>query len=351
MLCPNKEGGFKQTVNGQWAHLLCAIWINETWVSNTVFMEPIDGIESIPKQRWRLICSLCKKRAGACIQCSKSSCYTAYHVTCAQQNGLYLKLGTDSGATTTEDSGGANISYCEKHSRQALGVEEDESRIASEELPEQGRQKKRKLIAHGSRRESTSGLGDADDSFASAYSNRASTSTSALKGKRAESPPKKKKKEKRKGPKIETPIIPLYVHQRVWDYIKPLRCSKKRAFVAQVERYWSILRRRRRGAPLLNRLHLEPWTASAGAPREATDLQREETLQLTIQLRMDLEKIRQVMELVRKREEQKLRKAHLVKQVIDAILFPQTNVFRATLREIQRYFALLVANLILRTTS
>lgn len=295
-------------------------------------MEPIDGIESIPKQRWRLICSLCKKRGGACIQCSKSSCYTAYHVTCAQQHGLYLKLGTDSGATTTEDSGGANISYCEKHSRQALGImEDDEERKPSEELAEQSKNKRRKLISHGSRRDSSiSVLGDADDSFASQPgSSRAQGKLAAL-----ESPPKKRKK--RKGPKIETPIIPLYVHQRVWDYIKPLRCSKKRAFVAQAERYWSIMRRRRRGAPLLSRLHLEPWTASAGAPREATDLQREETLQLTIQLRMDLEKIRQIMELVRKREEQKLRKAHLVKQVVDAVLFPQTNFFRAVLWEIQK---------------
>lgn len=48
-------GAFKQTTTGHWGHLLCAIWIPETGVSNTVYMEPIDGVENIPKSRWKLV--------------------------------------------------------------------------------------------------------------------------------------------------------------------------------------------------------------------------------------------------------------------------------------------------------
>lgn len=331
VLCPNKEGAFKQTVNGQWAHLVCAIWINETWVSNTVFMEPIDGIESIPKQRWRLICNLCRKRAGACIQCSKSSCYTAYHVTCAQKQGLYLKLGTSSGATTTEDSGGANISFCDKHSHQLKADEDDEEDVPVEET-ERSR-KKRRLLSHGQRHASSTPAEDPEASTSQHVSMSKGKSTALSKSVEPESP---KKKKKRKGPKVEVPIIPRIVHDRVWDYIKPLRLTKKRAFVAMAERYWSLLRKRRRGAPLLKRLHLEPWTASAGAPREATDLQREQTLQLTIQLRIDLDKVRHALELIRRREEYKLQRAKLIKDVVDKIFFPQTALFRATLTEIRK---------------
>ena len=97
VLCPNSYGAFKQTTTGQWAHLLCAIWVPETGVVNTVYMEPVDGLEAIPKSRWKLVrcptanettnfardrvscvdgsslseqlCYLCKKRVGACIQC------------------------------------------------------------------------------------------------------------------------------------------------------------------------------------------------------------------------------------------------------------------------------------------
>lgn len=55
ILCPNEGGAFKQTVSGDWVHLLCAIWIPETSVANEVFMEPITGVEKISKQRWRLV--------------------------------------------------------------------------------------------------------------------------------------------------------------------------------------------------------------------------------------------------------------------------------------------------------
>ena len=55
VLCPNEGGAFKQTVQGHWVHLLCAIWVPETRVANDVFMEPITGIDKISKQRWRLV--------------------------------------------------------------------------------------------------------------------------------------------------------------------------------------------------------------------------------------------------------------------------------------------------------
>lgn len=55
MLCPNEGGAFKQTVNGEWVHLLCAIWVPETRVANEVLMEPITGVERINKQRWKLV--------------------------------------------------------------------------------------------------------------------------------------------------------------------------------------------------------------------------------------------------------------------------------------------------------
>ena len=45
--------------------------------------------------RWSLICSLCRERSGACIQCSVPKCKTAFHVTCAFQHNLDMKANFD----------------------------------------------------------------------------------------------------------------------------------------------------------------------------------------------------------------------------------------------------------------
>lgn len=325
-------------MNGQWAHLLCAIWINETCVNNTVYMEPIDGIEAIPKQRWKLICNLCRKRTGACIQCSKSSCYTAYHVTCAREHGLDMRLGTSSGATTADGSPGPNVSYCDKHSKKKKRKDSDDNdrRDVSEELevPPSARlldrkKKGMKLQSYGDRHGSSTPLSasfvDPDDSFASGSRENSIT---------FDVPPP------RPGAgtiaPAELPVVPRYVYDKVWDYIRPLKCQKKKATVALICRYWSLKRLDRRGAPLLKRLHLEPWTAASGS-RDATDVERGETLQMILLLRKDLERVRNIVELTRRRESEKLRRAHLFKHVIDRIVYPRSAFFRGYLHRLQAY--------------
>jgi NuA3 HAT complex component NTO1 len=60
------------------------------------------------------------------------------------------------------------------------------------------------------------------------------------------------------------PLVPALIVDRIMHYIGKVTIRKKADFILMMCRYWSLKREARRGAPLLKRLHLEPWTASAG---------------------------------------------------------------------------------------
>ncbi|XP_076360069.1 uncharacterized protein LOC143252199 isoform X2 [Tachypleus tridentatus] len=115
ILCPNKGGAMKTTRSGRkWAHVSCALWIPEVSIGNVDKMEPITKISEISPSRWSLLCSLCRERVGACIQCSVKTCKTAYHVTCAFKNNLDMKAIMED---EKDDDGVKLRSYCQKHSQ------------------------------------------------------------------------------------------------------------------------------------------------------------------------------------------------------------------------------------------
>ncbi|XP_043927786.1 protein Jade-3 [Protopterus annectens] len=112
LLCPKRGGAMKATKTGtKWAHVSCALWIPEVSIACPERMEPVTKVSRIPPSRWALICSLCKLKTGACIQCSVKSCITAFHVTCAFEQNLEMKTVLDEGDEVKFKS------YCLKHSK------------------------------------------------------------------------------------------------------------------------------------------------------------------------------------------------------------------------------------------
>ncbi|CEM15557.1 unnamed protein product [Vitrella brassicaformis CCMP3155] len=93
VLCGRSDPqGFKPTDDGRWVHLRCALWTPETVVLDTDRQEPVSGLGSIAKGRWRLRCCICGVKGGAPIQCANRGCAVAFHAFCHKKAGLRMEL-------------------------------------------------------------------------------------------------------------------------------------------------------------------------------------------------------------------------------------------------------------------
>ena len=60
-LCPVSGGALKPAEGDDlWCHAACMQWIPEVSVKDVTRMEPVCHIKSIQKERWDLMCCICK---------------------------------------------------------------------------------------------------------------------------------------------------------------------------------------------------------------------------------------------------------------------------------------------------
>ncbi|KAJ5086075.1 hypothetical protein N7532_010846 [Penicillium argentinense] len=75
----------KRTAGNNWAHVMCSLWTPEIKYGDAKELEPAEGFGTIPKDRWRQVCKICKSSKGACIPCHSTGCNVQVHVGCAFQ--------------------------------------------------------------------------------------------------------------------------------------------------------------------------------------------------------------------------------------------------------------------------
>uniref|UniRef100_A0A803WC26 Bromodomain containing 1 n=2 Tax=Ficedula albicollis TaxID=59894 RepID=A0A803WC26_FICAL len=308
VLCPNKGGAFKKTDDDRWGHVVCALWIPEVGFANTVFIEPIDGVRNIPPARWKLTCYLCKQKGvGACIQCHKANCYTAFHVTCAQKAGLYMKMEpvkelTGSGTTFSVKK----TAYCDVHTPPGCT--------------------RRPLNIYGEA-EIKNGVCRKDGSV------RTARSTSKIR--------KKTKKAKKTVvepctvmPTVSAPYIPP---QRLNKIMNQVAIQRKKHFVERVHSYWLLKRLSRNGVPLLRRLQSSLQSQRNTQQREDDEEMQalKEKLKYWQRLRHDLERARLLIELIRKREKLKREQVKIEQVTMELQLIPFTVLLRSVLDQLQ----------------
>ncbi|KAK5084326.1 hypothetical protein LTR05_005402 [Lithohypha guttulata] len=316
IFCPNEGGAFKQTNNSKWAHLLCATWIPEVTIGNPSLMEPITDVEKVPNSRWKLSCYICKQNMGASVQCSDARCYEPFHLTCARQAGLYLKMKLGGGQNTLMDSTQLRA-YCHKHSPADWKAEHRTDRAFEKAV---------RYFRHH-----FAGQIWADSKSSALAMTDTTSSFNAEQGPRLTLTNKKGTKAKSiwRLPS-GAPVIPEVILKTIEESLQKLGVHKRNQYVTEICKYWTLKREARRGAALLKRLQLQMETFSSfevtrrdyramGAAGRARLERRIEFAEL---LAKDLERIRAICDQVMKREEQKLEEARLLQQVVDTIYFP-----------------------------
>lgn len=260
LFCPNEGGAFKQTNTNKWGHLLCAIWIPEVGLSNSVYMEPIDNIENVPKSRWKLTCYICRRRQGACIQCDNKNCFVAFHVTCARWARLCMRMKSHS----SHYDGVVFKAYCDRHTprdyREQIDVEANVR--AAQAFFESSRRDKSGGHRVPRQRYVDTELAQERLVVEDSKKSNKKKSRSNLKANAVAQllPSSKAARAHQHQYSAGAPIVPSYIISK----IEELRCIKqasqlrqKKQVITSICRYWSLKRESRRGAPLLKRLHLE----------------------------------------------------------------------------------------------
>lgn len=337
IFCPNTDGAFKQTNSSKWAHLLCAMWIPEVSLGNHTFMEPVMEVEKVPKTRWRLTCYICNQRMGACIQCSNKNCYQAFHVTCARRCRLFLKMKNSQGALAVLDGTLPLKAFCDKHCPQDYAKENEVGRATRDAKRFYKRTMKGRIWA---------------DSQASALQ-LAATHRNAM----TEHPPDESQMtgakvsavlaDKKKGQPAKNiwklpsgaPIIPQVVFDVVESALSRFPIRKRKDFVAEACRYWTLKREARRGAALLKRLQLQMETFSsmeltrrnfaAMGPSGKARLTRR--IEFCRGLIKDLEQLKGLSDALVQREADKFEVAEMEQDFVDTCYFPVFKVLQPVL--------------------
>ncbi|KAJ2728979.1 hypothetical protein IW152_005787 [Coemansia sp. BCRC 34962] len=369
VLCPQTGGAFKKTTTNKWAHLLCALWIPEVGIANSVYMEPIDSIDQIPRSRWKLYCNLCHRKVGACIQCSQKQCVTAFHATCARKARLSMSVRAD---RRTGDT--VFRVFCERHTPLS------HTQTIDLAAPLKGLSNKRRKAVGAGGTATPLALSAVSSDLASMLARNGSSSSNGARlsltaeggstpsngvsaGRWPESAVKLVSNADKEvaelfwratgdGGSIEEndeaslqltmrifnpdhPVINDYAFRQILDraHLSRMNQQHRMRIATSVCRFWALKRFVRHGAPLLKRLHLEPWTASATKQR-ASEMAEEQRQEFMRRVRTDLERVRMLVESVRRRERDKLRRAKVQVEYLQTAIDPVTPVMKDIIAEL-----------------
>ncbi|CAD5218508.1 unnamed protein product [Bursaphelenchus okinawaensis] len=287
-LCPFQNGAFKQTSDGKWVHVVCALWLSEVHFANVVFLEPVEGVANSLKRRSKLTCQVCKIKHGACLQCSKKCCVRPFHVTCAIYSEMQMEVRHTERAGY-DDTIVERFAYCHQHSA-----------------------KRSKLIDIGSA------------AFKRSVADKMKRARRALQN------------SSKQINNVAVPVVPSAKFEEIKAELKVERLE-------DLLNFWSLKRIIRCGVPLLRRLQVYHSKKQMGrrsgdgileSQMDRSDVSQWDQLFRTGKLRNNLEKLRLLVELMKKREKFKLEQLQTYRQIVESALKPVKLLLEETLERL-----------------
>lgn len=302
------------------------MWIPEVTLGNHTFMEPVMDVDKVPKNRWKLQCYICNQKMGACIQCGNKACYQAFHVTCARRAHLYLKMKNSQGALAVLDGGMVLKAFCDKHCPPEYEQEHGIPTAIKEAKKFYKRTMKGRIWASSQ---------DSARQLAATHRHAITEhppDESQMIGAKLSGGGDKKKGQPGKIWKLPSgaPVIPQAVFDQVESGLARFTLRKRKEYVAEACRYWTLKRESRRGAALLKRLQLQMESFSsieltrrdfaAMGPSGKTRLARR--IEFAETLLKDLEQLKSLADDAVAREGDKLELAEMEQDFVDTVYFP-----------------------------
>lgn len=271
---------------------------------------------------------------GACIQCANKNCFIAFHVTCARRAHLFLKMKSPHGGIAD-----ANFlkGFCDRHVPSEWR-REHHTDVATAEAKDFYRRTMRGRRWADSQQSALAPPGPSAPGFIEEEGEQ--EDALAIAGN------KRKRQELQKliwRLPSGAPIIPQAVYHNVEKTLIRFNIRKRKDFVAEACKYWSLKREARRGASLLKRLQLQMDTftsmeitrrnfagmGAAGRPR----LQRR--IEFAEELEDNMESVRVITEKVQERSQAKLRDLDILQELVDLVYFPIIPLIAPALEKAQ----------------
>lgn len=222
----------------------------------------VDQAEKIPRDRWRLVCELCQERRGACIQCRENTCCASFHVTCAQEYGLSMQVKEKTDSFVY-------LAACLKHSPKKRGRPFKKNELGKVEEDNEYDQYESEI--------------EDDEEFENDFLPRSQRNNELHKKK----------------------FLEVFSHATI--SLAEAEKALKSTFdeIPKIWEYWTEKRKSRSGNPLLKRFHKSILIGPRGIQKKGSSAslkEQQETLEKLKLLKIDLERCRLILDLIKKRE-------------------------------------------------